>query len=68
MCRASERVHLKNQDHNLNRAFAQWCLFTTKTRINFVSSFSYALRFSFSLMYSNTQLRTKHSLNLGLRH
>ena len=26
---------------------------------------SYMQRFSFSLMYSNTQLRTKHSLNLA---
>ena len=28
---------------------------------------SFAQRFSFSLMYSNTQFRTKHSLNLGLK-
>ena len=39
MCTASERVHLKNQLHNFNRPFAQWCLLTTKTRIHFVSSF-----------------------------
>ena len=36
-------------------------------KVNLSDRIIYALWFSFSLMYSNTQFRTKHILNLGLR-
>ena len=47
--------------------FCTRCLKERQRKVNLSDRISYALRFSFSLMYSNTQFRTKHSLNLKLR-
>ena len=47
--------------------FCTRCLKERQRKVNLSHRISYALRFSFSLMYSNTQFCTKHSLNLGLR-
>ena len=51
------------------------CLFCTgcpkerqrKENLQYEDRLSYAQRFAFSLMYSNTQFRTTHRLNLGLK-
>ena len=47
--------------------FCTRCLKERRRKVNLSDRISYALRFSFSLMYSNTQFGTKHSFNLGLR-
>ena len=47
--------------------FCTRCLRERQRKVNLSVRISYVLRFSFSLMYSNTQFRAKHSLNLGLR-
>ena len=51
------------------------CLFCTgfpkerqrKENLQYEDRLTYAQRFAFSLMYSNIQFRTTHSLNLGLK-
>ena len=47
--------------------FCTRCLKERQRKVNLWDRISYVLQFSFSLMYSNTQFRTKHSLNLGLK-
>ena len=46
--------------------FCTRCLKERQRKVNLSDRISYELRFSFSLIYSNTQFRTKHTLNLGL--
>ena len=47
------------------------CLFRKerqrKVNLLYEDELTFAQRFAFSLIYSNTQFRTKHSLNLGLK-